>query len=101
MICGKTGQLRDDIWFHLDGDKSSHIIIKLGNHSLEYELLQIIGSVMLDYSKFNYLEANLIYTQVKNLKGVPGITGSVNYKKEKRIRIEKSITWKHFFNITD
>lgn len=89
---------KEDYWFHLDGDKSSHILVKLKQSSLDPIKFQIIGSAMLDFSKIDYSEANLIYTQVKNLKGIPGVVGSVNYKKEKRIRIEKQSDWRTYFD---
>ena len=89
---------KEDLWFHMDGDKSSHIFVKLINSVLDQEKLKIIGGAMLEYSKLHYSEVNLIYTAVKNLKGVPGIAGTVNYKKEKRIRVEKIDSWIHYFN---
>jgi predicted ribosome quality control (RQC) complex YloA/Tae2 family protein len=84
---------KEDLWFHLDGDKSPHIILKDNNGTLEQEKLQIIAGVMIKYSKETYTIANLIYTQVKNLKGVKGVPGSVIHKKAKRIQIVCSTNW--------
>lgn len=84
---------KNDIWFHLDGDKSPHIIIKGDSIEMNNQLFTIVGSALLKYSGFDYLDANLIYTPVKNLKGVKGTPGKVIYKKEKRISIQFDPTW--------
>lgn len=76
---------KEDLWFHVDGSKSAHIIVK--KHELSIDLLCEV--VAKEFSKdIGSSEVNLIYTQVKNLKGVKGIKGMVNYKKEKHIRIK-------------
>lgn len=85
---------KSDYWFHLDGDKSPHIIIKLKDLNLTEDIFSAIGSALIYYAKIDYREANLIYTQVKNLKGVKGASGKVIYKKEKRIRIQFDPNWK-------
>ena len=86
---------KSDYWFHLDGDKSPHIIIKLKDLSLTENVFIVVASAMISYSKMDYREANLIYTQVKNLKGVKGASGKVTYKKEKRIRVLYNKDWKN------
>lgn len=86
---------KSDYWFHLDGDKSPHIIIKLKDLSLTENVFTVVASAMISYSKMDYREANLIYTQVKNLKGVKGASGKVTYKKEKRIRVLYNENWKN------
>lgn len=88
---------KSDYWFHLDGDRSAHIIIKLREESLTMDLFEIIGSALLEFSQVDYSQANIIYTQVKNLKGVKGAAGKVLYKKEKRIQVQKRADWKSFF----
>ena len=87
---------KNDMWFHLDGDKSAHIILKEDSGVLDQDKLSIIAAVMIEYSKLNYSSANLIYTQVKNLKGVKGVPGKVNYKKEKRIQVDCATNWASF-----
>lgn len=85
---------KSDLWFHLDGDKSPHIIVKLKDLTLSENILTIVASAILEFSQSNYEEANLIYTQVKNLKGVKGAPGKVIVKKEKRIRVNVNKNWK-------
>lgn len=88
---------KSDYWFHLDGDKSAHIIIKLRDESLGMNIFEIAGSALLEFSDVDYAQANLIYTQVKNLKGVKGAAGKVIFKKEKRIQVYKNTDWRAFF----
>jgi hypothetical protein len=85
---------KSDYWFHLDGDKSPHIIIKLKDLNLTEDVFTVVASALIFYSKIDYREANLIYTQVKNLKGVKGASGKVIVKKEKRIRVVYNADWK-------
>ncbi len=84
---------KSDIWFHLDGDKSPHIILKGDGIVLDVEILKKIGSAMLDHTSLEFSEANLIYTQVKNLKSIKGVPGKVIFKKEKRVTVEYDKNW--------
>ena len=92
----KNWAKKDDLWFHLEDLRSPHIICKLNNEVLSENVLKLIGSVMIDYSEFDFSEANLIYTQVKNLKGVKGAPGMVNFKKEKHIKVLCLDNWRKF-----
>jgi len=85
---------KSDMWFHLEGDKSAHIILKLNDLSITEDLLVIAGSALVEFSSVEYGEANLIYTQVKNLKGVKGASGKVIVKKEKHIRVLVDKNWR-------
>lgn len=89
----KAWAKKDDVWFHAHGDKSPHVIVKMKNSNLDVELFKIIASAMLHYMKSSSTEINLLYTAVKNLKGVKGVAGSVNYKKEKYITVLKERSW--------
>jgi predicted ribosome quality control (RQC) complex YloA/Tae2 family protein len=88
---------KTDFWFHLDGDRSPHIILKMNNSVLSQEALTLVASAMGEFSQFNYEEVNLVYTQVKNLKGVKGSAGTVIFKKEKRIRVQVNSNWRDVF----
>lgn len=94
----KSWAHKDDLWFHLEDVKSPHIIVKLGSSLLEESILKIIGSVMIEYSEFEFSEANLIYTQVKNLKGVTGAPGKVIFKKEKHIKVICDDNWRNLLS---
>lgn len=77
---------KTDIWFHADGESSAHVIVR-GDTVLNEANLKTIGKVLIELMKKDTDEINVIYTQVKNLKGVKGSAGSVTYKKEKHIKI--------------
>lgn len=81
---------KDDHWIHLDGHKSTHVIIKmLNNLPLTPDILNIGASIVAHFSHFNDDWIPIIHTQVKNLKGVTGASGMVIYKKEKHLRCPK------------
>ncbi len=84
---------KEDIWFHAVGDKSPHIIVKLGDQNLDMEFFKIIASMMVHYMGSDSREINLMYTSVKNLKGVKGAAGSVTFKKEKYINVIIEKNW--------
>ena len=83
----KVWAKKDDWWFHLEAVSSPHIIAKIPGGVVSLEILGKVAAGMKKYSKDAGEEINLIYTQVKNLKGITGKPGSVNYKKEKRVRL--------------
>ncbi|WP_408098454.1 NFACT RNA binding domain-containing protein [Peredibacter sp. HCB2-198] len=78
---------KEDYWIHLDGQKSSHVVIKLPQgHALDPQILNLGASIVAHFSHFNADWIPIIYTQVKNLKGVSGAAGMVIYKKEKHLQ---------------
>ena len=85
---------KSDFWFHLDGDKSAHIIVKLRERVLDQIVFEVVASALVEFTKVDYRQANMVYTQVKNLKGVKGAAGKVIYKKEKRIQVDCHSDWR-------
>lgn len=86
---------KDDLWFHIDGYPSAHLIIKVDNISkLNQEHLDIIGSLLADYSSLSLDRPPLMYTQVKNLKGIKGQKGGVTMKKQRYISVNYCQEWK-------
>ena len=84
----KIWATKDDIWFHLESGISSHIIVKLKGEPLSEEVFKNVAKLMNKVMGTHSIEVDLIYTQVKNLKGVKGTKGKVIYKKEKHIRVQ-------------
>ena len=81
---------KEDYWIHLDGLKSTHVIIKTPNNvPMTPEILNLGASIVAHFSHFNDDWIPVIHTQVKNLKGVSGAAGMVIYKKEKHLRCPK------------
>lgn len=77
---------KDDYWIHLDGLKSAHAIIKMKSHGApDAHILGLAANIVAQNSHFNGDQIPIIYTQVKNLKGVTGAPGMVTYKKEKHL----------------
>ena len=78
---------KEDYWIHLDGMKSTHVIVKmLNNSAFTPDVLNVGASIVAHFSHFNDDWIPIIHTQVKNLKGVSGAAGMVIYKKEKHLR---------------
>lgn len=89
---------KQDIWFHLDGDKSPHVILKLRESLLDSQIFEIVAACMKNFGKIESNEVTLVYTQVKNLKGVKGAAGKVNFKKEKRIKTYVENNFNYYIN---
>lgn len=77
---------KDDLWFHLDAQTSPHIIAK-GTIVSVMDNIEEIAKIMKEEAKIETSEINLMYTQVKNLKGIKSKPGSVIHKKTKYIRV--------------
>lgn len=89
---------KSDIWFHLEGEKSAHAIYKSDSQEiLNPSKLNLIASIVMEFSGLNGDSCDIVYCQVKNLKGVKGAPGKVIYKKEKRFRAVKT-NWKSFLS---
>lgn len=81
---------KEDLWLHLDGAKSAHAIIKMAKPGLPPpEALDLAASIVAYFSHISGDWISVIYTQVKNLKGVTGAAGMVIYKKEKHLQCRK------------
>lgn len=94
----KNWAKKEDMWFHLDGDKSPHIILKLKKRNLDDEVFEIVAVCMQKFAKLDQQEISLVFTNVKNLKGVKGIAGKVIYKKEKRRRVYVNKSFGDYFS---
>lgn len=93
---------KDDIWFHLDGLTSAHCILKVSSNSvLAPEFLDLIASVLAEKSGHNSSEIPIIYTQVKNIKGVTGTPGKVIYKKEKHVSARLIENWRENISLEE
>ncbi|HLE12006.1 MAG TPA: NFACT RNA binding domain-containing protein [Bacteriovoracaceae bacterium] len=85
---------KEDYWFHLAGYHSAHAIVKISkNGHLRPDDFAIIGSIIRYHSKLELMTIPLIFTQVKNIKGVRGSPGSVLPKKAKNISVFYQENW--------
>ncbi len=82
----KSWAKKNDWWFHIENQPSAHAYVKdsLGL-GVNPEFCKKIARQLRTATKLESSEVSIIYTQVKNLKGVKGVAGSVFFKKEKRI----------------
>ncbi len=87
---------KGDTWFHLDGDKSAHLIVK-NVQGLDIAEFEVFASVLADYSDFNSDLIPVVFTNVENLKGVKGAAGKVIFKKEKHLILNK-VNWKEIIS---
>lgn len=74
---------KDDLWVHAEKGVSAHAIIKLKDLTKLNEALRMAASLIAP----NDTELSIIYTKVKNLKGVKGSAGLVIYKNEKHLKV--------------
>ena len=79
-----------DIWFHVDGMPSCHVIARIDESWNRKQLPYIIkqGAVLCKmYSKYTHSrDLPIIYTAIQNVEKTR-VVGSVNVKNEKKIHI--------------
>lgn len=80
-------------WFHIDQQIGSHLIIKEENIQFNQEEYSAIASILRDFSKLSITSIPLVYSQVKNLKGIKGSQGKVIINKPKYIQCPY-VDWK-------
>lgn len=82
---------KDDYWFHIEGEKGSHLILK---GSLKPEHFNLIGSILRDYSRYAGLEIPIIYSTVGKIKGLTGKRGAVTISKPKYFHATYLENWR-------
>ena len=90
---------KDDTWFHLDGQSSSHAIYK--GELLSPEIIDLIATILAEYSNYSSEGIPILFTQVRNIKGVRGTPGKVIFKKEKRRMVKKVGDWQENISIEE
>lgn len=90
---------KEHYWFHIENYPGAHGIVKTDDFSkLSIEDLSAIASMLRDYSKLDILEIPMLYTQLKNIKGLKGTKGEVIIKKPKHLRCLYR-NWKEIISI--
>ena len=90
----RTQGAKDHYWFHIENYPGAHCLIKTDDLSqLTGEDLSAIASMLRDYSRLEITEIPVIYSQLKNVKGLKGGQGKVLIKKPKYLR-SSYIKWK-------
>ena len=87
---------KDDLWFHLDGYPGPHLVFKKPDQTnMDEQLLQVFASALRDYAKLAIEEVPILFTRVKNLRGVKGYRGKITYKGEKYMKIVYDKNWRN------
>lgn len=90
---------KEHYWFHIENYPGAHGIVKTDDFSkLSIEDLSAIASMLRDYSRLDILEIPMLYSQLKNVKGLKGTKGEVIIKKPKHLRCLYS-NWKEIISI--
>lgn len=78
---------KDHYWFHIEDYPGAHCLIKTDDVSaLSGEDLSAIASMLRDYSQLEITAIPVMYSQLKNVKGLKGAQGKVIVKKPKYLR---------------
>lgn len=85
---------KEDWWLHLENYKSGHLFVKSDGEDLSPQDLTILASALVELNNIELADLPLLYTKVKNLKGVKGAPGMVNYKKEKHLTVFFDPEWR-------
>ncbi len=86
---------REDWWFHIEGYKGAHLVARVSSTTtmIPIELIELVGSALRDYSKLEILDIPLVYTRVKNIRGIKGTSGKVTYKNGRFIKVNYEKNW--------
>ena len=96
----KSWATKESFWFHAEMATSCHVIIRCQKELvLDFSLLELIGSMIIEFSNIKSDEINMIYTKVKYLKSLKNNAGSVSYKHEKHIRIVYKNDWRQIISV--
>ena len=90
---------KEHYWFHIENYPGAHCLLKTDDLALiNGEDLSAIASLLRDHSQLEITEIPVIYSQLKNVKGLKGAQGKVLIKKPKYIRCNY-INWKEIITI--
>jgi hypothetical protein len=82
---------KDHWWFHIDQYQGSHLILKTDDIGELTQLdLSAIASILRDFSKLTLDSIPMVYSQVKNIKGMKGSQGKVIINKPKYLQCEQT-----------
>ncbi len=81
---------KDDIWVHIQDRPSAHVFLKLSG-PLEMMFLSQAANMLARHHKLTYDLIPILYTRVRFLRAVKDRPGTLNYRKEKRILISRTL----------
>lgn len=75
---------KNHIWFHIENYPGTHLILKTENiNFFKLDDFSILASMMRDYSKLNISTIPIMYSELRQVKGIKGKKGQVVVKKPK------------------
>lgn len=90
---------KDHFWFHLENYPGAHCIIKTDDFTkISFDDLTAIASMIRDFSKLSIMDIPILFSQLKNVKGLKGTKGEVIIKKPKHLRCVYK-EWKEIISI--
>ena len=90
---------KDHYWFHIENYSGSHCILKTDDFSqLSFDDVTAIASLLRDFSRLDIFDIPVLYSQLKNVKGIKGSKGEVTIKKPKHLRCPYR-DWKEIISI--
>jgi hypothetical protein len=95
----RQGVDKEYYWFHLENLKGAHCVLKTNDiNQLTVNEISALASLLRDLSHLDILEIPILFTQLKNVKGIKGERGKVLVKKAKHLRCNY-IHWKEIITI--
>ena len=95
----KFSSSADDSWFHLEGEKSSHIVLKAKLGDLTDIDVEQIGSLLRDHMHLSVERIKLIGSSIKNIKGLKGKAGAVTVSNPNYFDVLYNSAWKEIISI--
>jgi hypothetical protein len=95
----KFSSKAEDSWFHLEGEKSSHVVIKAKLEDLTSKEIEQIGSLIRDQMHLSLGNVKLIGSSIKNIKGLKGRPGAVTISNPNYFEVLYNSAWKEIISI--
>lgn len=86
---------KEDTWFHVEGHRGSHLIVK---GDVKPDHFALFGSILRDYSNLDINDIPLIYSKLSKVKGLKGQQGAVTIKNPKHIQVIYLPNWKEIIS---
>lgn len=111
LAVGKSAKANDQLrrdfskkgawWFHAEGVAGAHVVLSgITNPVSDQKLIDLVGSMIRDYSGITSLEISMMYAALDDVKSMKGSAGSVILKKPKFIRAIYDPKWREILAIS-
>jgi len=90
---------KKDTWFHLESEKSCHVVVKVEHGLVDDEVAEQIGSLIRDTMKKSSTELHLIYAPLSRVKGLKGKSGAVTISNPNYFKVLYNPKWKEIISL--